>query len=281
MQDHDEVFLEVLSCFLLLNGISKSRQNNYISNILGISTSAGYKRLNGSTKWEVEQLRKIIESLGATMSEFFEAYDAAGDMVHATWVVGKHIYHCNLILYPEHESTEADLCALKIGDKWNVVNTEELNPKEGLFFDSIRKIKNISIKLKNEAPAKTKIAILDDDPDIGFSLKELLENDGYQVNTYSTLEALDNSMNTGPYDAYILDWVIGDKTVINLIHKIRETSSGNAMVIVVTGQLHDINDSDLSTAIHDLDIVGPFTKPVKYSIIHSQINKYFSGQHKS
>ena len=51
MQDLDDAkVIEVLAKVLTKKGISKVKHNSYISKVLQITTSAGYKKLNGATR---------------------------------------------------------------------------------------------------------------------------------------------------------------------------------------------------------------------------------------
>ncbi|CAI1966414.1 Uncharacterised protein [Serratia quinivorans] len=47
------------------------------------------------------------------------------------------------------------------------------------------------------------------------------------------------------------------------------------MILVLTGQLPGIADSEIASAINDYDITGPYEKPIKASVIKSLINKHF------
>ena len=123
---------------------------------------------------------------------------------------------------------------------------------------------------------KYRIALLDDDANITESLKEILSNDYYQVDTYDNLKKLTQAVATNPYDAYVLDWIIGDETSFKLVKAIRSSKNKNAMIIVLTGQLSGIKDDEIVKSIHDYDIVGPYEKPIKSGIIKSNIEKYFA-----
>ncbi|WP_232254617.1 hypothetical protein [Klebsiella pneumoniae] len=50
------------------------------------------------------------------------------------------------------------------------------------------------------------------------------------------------------------------------------------MVMVLTGQLSGAVDSEISRAINELDIIGPYEKPIKSFVIKSNVDKFFSKQ---
>ncbi len=47
------------------------------------------------------------------------------------------------------------------------------------------------------------------------------------------------------------------------------------MVMVLTGQLSGAVDSEISRAINELDIIGPYEKPIKSFVIKSNVDKFF------
>lgn len=122
---------------------------------------------------------------------------------------------------------------------------------------------------------KHRIAILDDDKNIVDSLKEIIVNNEYLVDAFYDIESLEESLRNNPYDAYILDWVVGTKTVFNTIKEIRKAENNNAMILVLTGQLSGIVDSEIASAINDYDITGPHEKPIRASVIKSLVDKHF------
>ncbi len=271
----DSRVIEVLAKVLTQKGISKVKHNSYISNVLQITTSAGYKKLNGATKWEVQQLIKVVESVGMDMTEFFRMYyEDTKEFHNAIWNDGRSEHSCKVYLYPEDSDINTEYSALKVADQWNIYPTSDL--KDELLYEAKRSIESIVINPKLISGAKYRIALLDDDENITTSLKEILSNESYHVDTYDSLKKLSQVVTTNPYDAYVLDWVIGDETSFKLVKSIRLSKNKNAMIIVLTGRLSGIKDDEIVKSIHDYDIVGPYEKPIKSGIIKSNIDKYFT-----
>lgn len=109
--------------------------------------------------------------------------------------------------------------------------------KDDVLFDSKRNIEMIQLYPQKQNEEKHRIAILDDDKNIVDSLKEIIVNNEYLVDAFYDIESLEESLRNNPYDAYILDWVVGTKTVFNTIKEIRKAENNNAMILVLTGQL--------------------------------------------
>ncbi|MCS3430766.1 helix-turn-helix domain-containing protein [Klebsiella sp. BIGb0407] len=270
----DKKLIEVLVNVLVMKGIPKIKHNSYISQILKITTSASYKKLTGSAKWEVQQLINVIESLGMNMSLFFDIY-AKGmkETQQAVWSIGGFDYECKIQLYPENSEIVTDFSAMKINEEWHVLAYSDI--KYNYLFDVRRGIESITVYPKNIPCCLYRIALLDDDTDITRNLKNLISGDFYSVDSFECLNDLHQHILTNPYDAYVLDWVIGSESSFELIKTIRKSSKNNAMIIVLTGQLAGIKDDEISKAIHDYDIVGPFEKPIKPGVIISNIDKHF------
>ncbi|EIM4879371.1 hypothetical protein LNJ51_005646, partial [Escherichia coli] len=62
------------------------------------------------------------------------------------------------------------------------------------------------------------------------------------------------------------------------IKKIRSSGNKHAMVMVLTGQLSGAVDSEISRAINELDIIGPYEKPIKSFVIKSNVDKFFPNK---
>ncbi|SOD79953.1 Response regulator receiver domain-containing protein, partial [Serratia sp. JKS296] len=122
---------------------------------------------------------------------------------------------------------------------------------------------------------KYRIAVLDDDETIVHNITGILGTDKYIVKGFFDIEILEQSISKEPYDAYILDWVVGSSTVFNTIKMIRHSKKTNSMILVLTGQLSIILDKEISSAINEFDIIGPYEKPIKASLIKSNIDKFF------
>ncbi|WP_366539094.1 response regulator [Serratia marcescens] len=208
------------------------------------------------------------------MSEFFDIYNYSVNEVHAaTWYDGKANIKCKIYLSTANSNEPTEYSALKINDEWVVFHTDDI--KDEVLFESKRNIDIIQLYPQKQNIKKHRIAILDDEKNIVDSLQEIIANKEYLVDAFYDITSLEDSLKHHPYDAYILDWVVGTKTVFNTIKVIRNSENKNAMILVLTGQLPGIADSEISSAINDYDITGPYEKPIKASVIKSLINKHF------
>lgn len=107
-----------------------------------------------------------------------------------------------------------------------------------------------------------RVAVLDDDADVVASIKDYLASSGYEVGEFSTLRGLRGSLSEGPFDAYILDWLVGDVSVNDTVAHIR-AKQPTAPIAIVSGKVDEgvVSGDDLLDATERLGL-RYFTKPV-------------------
>jgi len=265
---------EVIAKAMTMKGIPKQKHISHTSRVLEITIAAAQKKMSGASNWEVSQLVKVIDSIGMTTSDFFDIYNYSVSEVHdAVWNDGKAHVKCKIYLSNVKANDATEYSAVKINDEWVVFHTNDI--KDDVLFESKRNIDIIQLYPQKQSLKKHRIAILDDDKNIVDSLKEIIANNEYLVDAFYDIESLEERLKNTPYDAYILDWVVGEKTAFNTIKEIRKTENNNAMILVLTGQLPGIVDSEIASAINDYDITGPHEKPIKASVIKSLVDKHF------
>lgn len=265
---------EVIAKAMTMKGIPKQKHISHTSRVLEITIAAAQKKMSGASNWEVSQLVKVVDSIGMTTSDFFDIYNYSINEVHdAVWNDGKTQVKCKIYLSEVKTNDATEYSAVKINDEWVVFHTNDI--KDDVLFESKRNIDIIQLYPQKQSLKKHRIAILDDDKNIVDSLKEIIANNEYLVDAFYDIESLEERLINTPYDAYILDWVVGEKTAFNTIKEIRKTENNNAMILVLTGQLPGIVDSEIASAINDYDITGPHEKPIKASVIKSLVDKHF------
>jgi CheY-like chemotaxis protein len=265
---------EVIAKAMTMKGIPKQKHISHTSRVLEITIAAAQKKMSGASNWEVSQLVKVVDSIGMTTSDFFDIYNYSVSEVHdAVWNDGKNHVKCKIYLSNVKTNDATEYSAVKINDEWVVFHTNDI--KDDVLFESKRNIDIIQLYPQKQSLKKHRIAILDDDKNIVDSLKEIIANNEYLVDAFYDIESLEERLKNTPYDAYILDWVVGEKTAFNTIKEIRKTENNNAMILVLTGQLPGIVDSEIASAINDYDITGPYEKPIKASVIKSLVDKHF------
>lgn len=268
---------DLITKVLAQGGVLEKKQAMHVGHVLDMSSTAAAKKLGGGSEWRVQQLMDVVHSVGMKLDEFFRLYyqdQSSKDVeVHdAVWSDGDLSEPCKIYI-SESSSEPTNYSAIKVNDVWHVVKTKSI--QDDVLFDSKMNIELIEITPNKLGKAKHRIAVLDDDETIVYNLSTLLDDGRYVVQGFYTIEHLEQAINIEPFDAYILDWVVGAETVFNTIKKIRSSTNRHAMIMVLTGQLSGIVDDEISIAINDYDIIGPYEKPIKSVVLKSQVDKFF------
>ncbi|HBA60246.1 MAG TPA: hypothetical protein DCZ92_05425 [Elusimicrobia bacterium] len=83
--------------------------------------------------------------------------------------------------------------------------------------------------------AKKKILIVDDDPELGEEMAELLEAEGYSAERTSGGQGARDLLRGGSYDVFLLDFKMGDMTGLELLKEVRKADP-DAAVFLVSGK---------------------------------------------
>lgn len=267
---------ESLRTFMLSAGIQEHKQADFIKKALGVSATHAYRKMRDISPWEVSQLQTLLNKLGYSLSEFFAHYDNKFEKkANATIEVNKEKTDCVIYFANSDSDINHEFSALQINNEWYVYRTNEMKDN-ALYMDTKKNVGMIQIISNPTMVRKFSIAILDDDESITHSLKEVVADEMYKIDTFSTIDSLSEQLKKEPYDAYILDWIVCNKSVFETIKHIRKTTKPDALIIALTGQLGGSIDEEISKAINDHDVLGPYEKPLRLNVFKTLINKYFS-----
>lgn len=265
----DNALGEVLSLIMLEQGIAKKRQVAKISDILGVSIAQAHRKLNGSS-WDVVQLLTVLTALNTPPRSFFAMLCNGVEVILDG--VFENKFPCKIYASNKTER-DHDFVVFKVNDEWCVYakdNAPEQFPVETKFtVVFIELIENSDIVFTQQR--KPRIAIVDDDVNVLASMKELLMTT-YDVEIFSSVQYISKSINEKPYDAYILDWIIGSETSRVIIDNVRNSEIPDAPIFIVTGQGSEV-DADISSVIDEYDIIGPYQKPLRIDFLKSQLKR--------
>jgi DNA-binding response OmpR family regulator len=113
-------------------------------------------------------------------------------------------------------------------------------------------------KVNNKIPKKKKILLVDDEPDITFSLKIGLEDKGFEVHTFNDAVLALSNFKAGVYDIALLDVKMPKMNGFELYEKIREIDS-EAKVCFITA--HEVYYESLKEIFPDMDC-DCYVKPI-------------------
>ena len=248
------------------HGIAMSERSKLVERILGLAYSAAHRRVKGQSPWTVEDLGVLARHFGETLDKVFIA--AAKSRAHsATLIAGDLRLKCQLWLGREVSGArEGELVAVKDGARWAVVSTIE--GRDGPFFDVDQ------LLLETNAVSGSRVAVLDDQESITEPLCLFLTRAGFKADAYHSIRTLKASLSTLSYDAYVLDWVIGDETVRDLVEWLRE-SDPDVPIAILTGKANEPGDvvTDIANMVARYDNLSYHTKPLDPHIIPATLSR--------
>jgi DNA-binding response OmpR family regulator len=120
------------------------------------------------------------------------------------------------------------------------------------------------------------VAVLDDDEGSADNLCEYLNETGFHAEAFYDIDTLSQVLSEKPFDAYVIDWLIGSKTAESLIKLIRssETQNLEAPIFLLTGEITTgrAHESEVARIIIDYN-VSLHEKPTRLPIIAAKLSK--------
>lgn len=266
---------EMLSNIMILKGIPRHKHTSHLAKVLGVTITHANRKMKGVSSWESSQLEKVTQYLGVSLSDLFKMVEGSIEDTHT----GKYIFNKEEI---EGEivfstDTERTYSAVKINDQWHIFKTEDIEGND-IYEESRQGVMRFVVQSGTRDKSKPRIALLDDDKEILTTTAELLMKGPYKIDTFMKREDLFEKIKNNPYDGYILDWIVNDKSAYDICKTIRESRKPHAMIIILTGQTGDFIDQEIAEAFNDFDILGFYNKPLRIATIQVNIDKYFRNR---
>lgn len=128
-----------------------------------------------------------------------------------------------------------------------------------------------------QKPEAKTVLVVDDEPDIVFFLRAVLEDHGFQVMTAFNGREASDRMRQHPVDLISLDLIMPQKSGIRFFHELRKNKEwGKIPVLFVSGHVREtIDGSNLGQLLKDRTLSGPATyleKPVNAQTYIRTIN---------
>lgn len=87
-------------------------------------------------------------------------------------------------------------------------------------------------------PSGFRVAVLDDDEDVVASIAVVLRRQGISVEEFTSAAELGDAARDRGFDAYVLDWLLGDATALDLIAILRADQLARAApIFLLSGNL--------------------------------------------
>jgi CheY-like chemotaxis protein len=250
------------------HGLPRYRQSDWLANALGLSYSQAHRRLNGASPWSLEDLAQLAALFDETLQDLV-AELGSDNSVNAALRIGDATIECRLWLGNKiGERPPGRMVAVRSSAGWVATGDDQV---EGERFEITR------LQAAPAAIQRRAVAVLDDDPDVTSSIVGSLELLGFRVHGFCKAKDLAAELVTSTFDGFVLDWIVDDRTIVELIRSLREIS-GTAPIVVLTGQVASgaIDESHIADAMRRYDLLF-CEKPVRASILAAMLNRAFSS----
>lgn len=255
-----------------MQGVPQNERSRLVERVLGLAYSAAHRRVKGQTPWTVDELEVVANHFGQSLDDVFIAA-AKSRAESATMVVGDLRLKCQLwVGSPISRPPDEGIVAIKEGARWLVVPATE-----GLQgpVHSVRQC-----LVESDAVAGSRIAVLDDQANIADSLCVFLRQAGFKADSFYSIDALTRGPNALTYDAYVLDWIVGDTTVGKLVEELRRSDT-NCPIAILTGKANERGEvvADIADLVAKHD-VRYFSKPLDPHMITAVLARLIATRSK-
>jgi ActR/RegA family two-component response regulator len=270
----DEVPLAVRYVRALLerHGLPKYRQSPWIAEALGLSYSQAHRRMTGASPWSLEDIERVAAVLGESLAQVIAEPERPSLL--ATLDLGPTRITCRLwVGEPIDGRAPGPLAAVRAPSGWSIVPADQAT--EGERYDIIR-----FEAAPSAQPART-IAVLDDDKDLADSICAHLQGNGYEALPFYAIADLHSAMRTRRMDGYIIDWIVGETSALQLIADVRAENPASP-IVVLTAQVNAglVDEADIAEAVsrHRIEFSE---KPIRLSILAATLGRALTGQEPS
>ena len=245
------------------HGLPKYRHSAWLAEATGLSYSQAHRRMTGVSPWTLEDLARVATLFGESLIDVVAGTQPA-TTVPGTIQIGTANVPCRMWLGdPVERQAAGPVVAVRTSSGWSVVLASEAT--EGVIY-SIDKL-----EARPAASARKVIAILDDDQDLTNSICAHFEMSGYDARPFYEIADLLASAATQKYDGYVIDWIVGERSVVKLIAALREREK-NSPIVVLTGQVlaGAVEEVDIAEAVKRYDLTFS-EKPVRAAILEATL----------
>jgi ActR/RegA family two-component response regulator len=245
------------------HGLPKYRQSAWLADAMGLSYSQAHRRMTGASPWSLEDLAKVAALFGESLAAVV-AVTQPDSAVAGTMNLGATAMPCRIWLGEEANRSDAGpIVAVRTAAGWSAIPASEATQ------DSVYRIEKIEAR-PADATRKV-IAILDDDEDLTNSICAHFEASGYDARPFYRIADLLASAMAQNYDGYVIDWIVGETSVLKLIASLRDKNA-KSPIVVLTGQVIAgvVEEVDIAEAVKRYDLTFS-EKPVRTSILEATL----------
>ena len=271
MIDDEPVSMAVRCVRALLerHGLPKYRHSPWLADALGLSYSQAHRRMSGTSVWSLEDLAKVGALLGETLDEVI-ALVRPSESVQGVARLGAAMFDCRLWLGDTiAQPSPNQVVAVNSSGGWVALLAGEAT---GEMAYSIERLEASPMKSNRKT-----IAVLDDDQDLTNSICAHFGATDHDARPFYRTADLLSSSKAQHYDAFVIDWIVGETSTLKLIAQLRAQDAA-CPIVVLTAQVLTgvVDEEEIAQAVKKHDLVFS-EKPVRMAILAATLARAFEA----
>ena len=225
--------------------------------------------MNGASTWSLEDLTKVGALFGETLGEVVASAGPARSVAGFARL-GAAMFECRLWLGDTiAQPAPNQVVAVHSSGGWVALLAGEAT---GEVAYSIERLEASPMKSNRKT-----IAVLDDDQDLTNSICAHFGATDHDARPfYKTVDLL-SSARAQRYDAFVIDWIVGETSTLKLIAELRAQDAA-CPIVVLTAQVLTgaVAEEDIAQAVKEHDLVFS-EKPVRMAILAATLARAFEA----
>lgn len=262
-----------LKAFLMARGIARHKQTAEVAGLLGMAKTSVFRKFKGESSFSLPELKVIADHFGTDVDTLrgvttggagpsgrSGAFEPAS--LHVPGLPSAGQLQPGAALAPDDV---CDLVAVQREGRWHVfpAGAAELAGTTG----------HAVAALTITALPRQRVALLEDDANAAAIVAMALQAEGMVVHTFREAEALVAAVAQRPYQAYVIDWLLGRGTAENAIRQVRARQP-RAPIAITTGALHTGAETEGALIpFAEQFTVGIFEKPFRQAVLASYLRR--------
>jgi ActR/RegA family two-component response regulator len=270
LPDAPSLAVQCVRALMERHGLPKYRQSAWLADATGLSYSQAHRRMTGASTWSLEDIARVAELFGESLADVVSSTaprtSVPGTMRMGTATLPVQLWLGDAIDKPNPES----VVAVQTSSGWAALVAGEAT--EGALYRIDR------LEARPTLAARRVVAVLDDDRDLTNSICAHFEAGGYDARPFFTIAELHSAIGARHFDAYVVDWIVGETSALKLIAALR-AKDATCPIVVLTAQVMTgvVDEADIAEAVKRFDLVF-HEKPVRTSILAATLGRAFGAQ---
>lgn len=255
-----------------VKGIPRYRVASTIADALCEDRGLVYRRLHNNPGFGSDELQRLAEKMG-TSAEILSRYTGKAAKPSAAPAAPIEGLPCQLApgldlsalsayFVPGEAGEDSGFVAVQVHGNWTLMRSGDA--PAGAETRPVR-----SVLLRKLG---TRVAIVEDDPDAAAAMVESLRLAHLEPQSFGSAQAFLEAYRAGQrFDAYLFDWMLGERDAAMPITVVRKTQP-DAPMYVLSGRITDFGTFSLLDfcTINQVDMLS---KPIQMSLVAHKIHR--------